>query len=81
MARVAQQFFSPNRLLAAADVLLAALHPPRGGESRISMYVGPCRVGEQISPRMFTADELIEAMAMLMRMGLVPTDKPSSSAG
>ena len=70
---------NPNRLFAAADLLLNAIRSPRGGDSQISMYVGPLRVGGWLPPKVFTSEELYEAMSMLMRMGLVPAGAPCTT--
>ncbi len=65
---------SPDRLFAAADAILGGIHSPRGFSSRISMHVGPVRAGRCLPASVFTSDELIEGMAMLIRMGLLPSD-------
>ena len=73
MAHTAPQHLAdPNRLFAAADVLLNAICSPRGSNSLISMHVGPIRIGGWLPPTVFTSDELYEGMALLIRMGLVP---------
>ncbi len=73
MAQMApRHVVNPNRLFAAADTLLDALRSPQGSHSRICMYTGPLRVGGWLPPKVFTAEELYEAMSMLIRMGLVP---------
>lgn len=73
-------FVSTNRLFAAADVLLRAMHSTRGFNSRISMTVGEHRVGESPPASTFTSEEFIEAMDMLIRMDLVPARHSAQGA-
>jgi hypothetical protein len=84
MARMAhlthRPVVTPNRLFGAADELLSAIESPGGFASEVSVYVGPMRIGGSLPPRVFTSDELREAMAMLVRMGFVPFDRVSSRA-
>lgn len=60
----------PNRLLDAADVLLQALAAERGGDANTSAQ-GTDAVRNPALMR-YTIAELVEAMAMLWRLGLVP---------
>ncbi len=79
MAHIADGLIdNPSRLFAAADVLLRAIESPHGFDSRIRMHIGALRVGETLPPNVFTAEELIEAMDMLIRMGLVLPDGPAA---
>ncbi|HMN39680.1 MAG TPA: hypothetical protein PKE29_02470 [Phycisphaerales bacterium] len=63
---------SPNRLCAAADRLLAAIDSPQGRNAPVVVYTGPLRRAGRVCEDAFTCEEFIEAMAMLIRMGLVP---------
>lgn len=62
---------SAERLFAAADALLDAMSRPDGMNTLIDMSLRdatqPAASGESI----FSENELVEAMAMLIRMGLV----------
>lgn len=69
----------PNRLFAAADAILRASRPSLGQDARISMCVGGQRVGDSLPKNVFTSEELMEAMAMLMRMGLAPSAQADHS--
>jgi hypothetical protein len=79
MAGMVYGLVSPDRLLAATDTLLSAIHSPRGFNSRILMYVGPHRVEGPLPSRVFTPEELMEAMGMLIRAGRIPV--PTSRVG
>jgi hypothetical protein len=79
MAGMVDGLVSPNRLLAAADTLLSAIHSGRGFNSLVLMYVGPHRVEGPLPSRVFTPEELMEAMDMLIRAGRVPV--PMSRIG
>ena len=71
----------PSRLCAAADALLEAIHSPRGFDSRITMSAGPSRLGGLFPPTVFTSEELLAAIAMLIRLGLIPEHVFSRRAG
>lgn len=62
---------NPDRLCAAADMLLSAIQSRRASNSRVKVYAGPPRRTGRMCNDAFTCDELIEAMSMLIRMGLV----------
>jgi hypothetical protein len=70
-----------NRLFAAADRLLTAFNAPGGGRTRVPIYMGSVPNGCNLPPGVFTDDEFYEAMAMLMRLGVVPNHtRPSPDA-
>jgi hypothetical protein len=60
-----------RRLFAAADVLLRAIHSPTGFDTEMSVLADTRRFIGSLPLDMFTSNELIDAMAMLIRMGLV----------
>ncbi len=65
-----------DRLFAAADALLEALASGEGRNALIRMYVG--RRLRDATDGAFTETELVEAMAMLLRMGFIgPPHRPS----
>jgi hypothetical protein len=68
---------SPSRLFAAADAILGGIHSPSGFNARVSMHVGPIRSGRSLPESVFTSNELMEAMAMLIRMDLLPAHEPA----
>jgi hypothetical protein len=61
----------PRRLLQAADALLEAMDPDGDG-----MVVVHAVVDGRPAPGSFTPGELVEAMAMLIRLGLAPGEDP-----
>jgi hypothetical protein len=63
-----------DRLCRAADMLLTAMRSPRGHDTLVLMHVGSVFRGVVPSRDFFTSDECVEAMAMLIRLGLVPED-------
>lgn len=65
---------NPDRLCAAADMLLRAVQSRRGWNSRVEARTGPPQEAGQESKEAFTCDELTEAMSMLIRMGVVSSD-------
>ena len=66
-----QTIIDPKRLFQAADALLEAIHDgPRG---LIVVHVG---AEHEAPPGTFKPAELVEAMTMLLRLGLVPGDLP-----
>jgi hypothetical protein len=58
-----------NRLFAAADALLDAMSSHDGADALIQMYAGNRPDATGLPANMFTQAELVEAMAMLVRMG------------
>ena len=68
----------PHRLLDAADLLLKAVESEQGQSSVIDACVGKPEMLRHEAVKRFTIAELVEAMAMLWRMGLV-TQRPSSN--
>jgi hypothetical protein len=73
--------FNTNRLFAAADLLLRAIRSPHGFDSMVDMHDGSFQAGESLPRTTFSSDELVEAMAMLIRMGFVPPHDPSPRTG
>ena len=69
-----QKVVSPERLLAAADVLLKAMDSEEGQDASVSVWVGQSRFGPD-DPELFTLSEYIEAMTMLIRMGFAGTPR------
>ncbi len=63
---------SAVRLCAAADMLLDAIRSTRGVNSLVTMYAGSRPDSGMMPADAFTADELIEAMELLIRLGLTP---------
>lgn len=74
----ARPTISVERLFAAADALLEAMSSPDGMNALIDMSLRhgthPAAAGD--SP--FSENELVEAMAMLIRMGLVGPGQQAS---
>jgi hypothetical protein len=70
--RISRIGITPNRLFAAADVLMNAVNSASGMETRVDMHVGSHRQGGMRPREAFACEEYMEAMAMLMRMGLLP---------
>jgi hypothetical protein len=58
-----------HRLFAAADTLLAAMGSPAGADALVEMHMGDHDQEQGLPTDAFTQDELLEAMALLMRMG------------
>ena len=67
-----------SRLLAAAATLLKATRSPKGGDTLVAMHAGvPLLPGEELAPGVFTAQEYMDALDMLTRMGfLMPAASP-----
>jgi hypothetical protein len=66
-------------LFAAADVLMNAVNSADGMKTRVAMHTGPHRLNGMRPREVFTCEEYIEAMAMLIRMGLLP--RPELTGG
>jgi len=66
---------SASRVFTAADVLLRALQSPEGLESTVPVFVGPADQRLRRARKAFTLEEFVEAMTLLMRLGLV--DRPA----
>jgi len=67
-----QTALTVNRLFAAADILLEKLATGADTPVTIRTTRGHDRPGR---PTEFTTDEYVEAMALLMRIGLVESDE------
>lgn len=65
-----------QRIFAAADLLLKKLDSEEGAESLVTVWTGKDAPLEAARTPVFTQDEFIEAMAMLMRMGFVEPVEP-----
>lgn len=61
-----------TRVRAAAAMLLRAIRSPTGLDTRVSMYIGPSHARSSLSTSVFTPAELLDAMDLLTRRGLVP---------
>jgi hypothetical protein len=60
-----------RRLFAAADMLLSAIDSPTGFDSLVPMYAGSRPESASRPPDQFTAEELVDGMTMLIRLGLI----------
>lgn len=74
--RMRRRMVKRSRMLAAAQVLLDAIRSSCGFGSRVETRVGPAEAGSSLVTRVFTLDELVEAMGLLTRIGVVP-DNPT----
>lgn len=64
-----------RRLFAVADALLDAVRSPHGFRTQVSVRAGSDPVVGSWGEGPFTLEELTEAMAVLVRIGLVPKDQ------
>jgi hypothetical protein len=69
-----QAAIDPNRLFAAADALLLAMHSREGKNALVVMHIGNCPEGKALPADSFTHTEFVEAMSMLVRMGFAESD-------
>ena len=68
----------PNRLVDAADALLEAAAAKPDGLALVDLWNGDARVAPDHA---YTAQELVEAMVFLLRLGLVvPRDRSCTEA-
>lgn len=67
---------TPDRLCGAADQLLAAIHSPSGYDSFIYVHAHPSSVPGSAQADLYTTEECVEAMSMLIRLGVVPAGEP-----
>lgn len=71
----------PDRLCDAADVLLRAVHSPLGFNAPVEVYVGPPGRAGRGCKDVWTLEECMDAMAMLIRLGLIPARHPTLGVG
>lgn len=64
-----------DRLMSAADHLLNAINSDAGPDATVDVYRGRS-AKRAAAMRAFTPAELVEAMGMLLRMGLVERPRP-----
>ena len=68
-----QNTIDPRRLCQAADALLDAMSAPEGPRGVVVLHTG---AESQAPPGAYKPAELVEAMSMLLRLGLVRRDPP-----
>lgn len=66
---------NPDRLMSAADHLLNAINSVEGPEATVDVYRGRSS-RRAAAMRAFTPAELVEAMGLLLRLGLVERPGP-----
>ena len=75
-----RQNMRPQRLLGAAELLLKALESQEGMNSRIPVHFIVPRADATAPSQRYTLMELVDAMTMLKRMGLVPVRRSIAAA-